>query len=138
MTPRRRLYIPITRSGSSILASITTQMLQEGSRLRRENRPPSFSSQYPNLCLWAFIFGSFFLFILDILISSTLAMFFGDWWISEQAGWLRIAVYVFIWLVIRGYIDEKEWEYQQEIREHERQSSERMHAVFDAKRRARR
>jgi len=33
---RKRLYIPITRSGSSIIASILTQMLQESSRLNKE------------------------------------------------------------------------------------------------------
>lgn len=33
---RRRLYIPITRSGSSILASIFTQMIDEGRRVRTE------------------------------------------------------------------------------------------------------
>lgn len=33
---RKRLYVPITRSGSSIIASILTQMLQNATKQRKE------------------------------------------------------------------------------------------------------
>lgn len=49
---RRRLYIPITRSGSSILASILTQLLDRS----RENRYPDRRFSYV-LMWWGIFFG---------------------------------------------------------------------------------
>lgn len=63
----RKFYIPITRSGSSILASIFTQLLQE--RIKRNSRP----GDYPYFCIWLILFywviGSILLIVLGGIIS---------------------------------------------------------------------
>lgn len=53
---RKRLYIPITRSGSSILASILVQLINAPKAPRDPNQPPDGNPVVGCGCLLVFIF----------------------------------------------------------------------------------
>ncbi|ACH40001.1 hypothetical protein Gbem_2998 [Citrifermentans bemidjiense Bem] len=109
---RRRLYTPITRSGSSILASITTQLWQQSARTHQKK------TYYDDCPEHLGIY--FFIWFIFMFVFSNIAAFLGQhlaWWRTEPAGWLTYGSCTVTYLSLMAYLNHRDRAKLKQIRD---------------------